>query len=352
MKREAKHTILSSISEKLEAFNTELKGKFLCPTCLNVLDINDMSNIAKAHIIPKAAGGGIVTWLCSSCNSAFGYKQDKWFGEYLNLVRKHSFFDESITKAKFTVDDIPFNGAIRKKDGGIDIFIYSNRNPPNKVQRIIRELSEYRSTRKMTIQIPLLANRRNVDIGFVTAAYLYAFHIFGYSWILQKHMDSARNVIRGNCDIEKTGIHISNVEYDTDKRDLWFGIAKLGTEFAVCIKMMNKVVFFPPFYNINVVQPIKDPKGRYNIHLTRMADVPLGHHSIPFCMVIDDKLLIFPNDSINKKMISFVILIDSTNYQVTILDKIVDESFEKIHKVDRKIKISISEIEKRNRSID
>ena len=132
MKREAKHTILSSISEKLEAFNTELKGKFLCPTCLNVLDINDMSNIAKAHIIPKAAGGGIVTWLCSSCNSAFGYKQDKWFGEYLNLVRKHSFFDESITKAKFTVDDIPFNGAIRKKDGGIDIFIYSNRNPPNK----------------------------------------------------------------------------------------------------------------------------------------------------------------------------------------------------------------------------
>lgn len=127
MKTKQKKEVLNSISENLAAFSPRFNGKFVCPTCLEIIDINEIGRISEAHIIPKVAATGKkhTTWLCTHCNNTFGSSFDKWFGEYINYQRKSSLLNEKITKGKLTLNGIEFNGTVRKKTGSID-FIISN----------------------------------------------------------------------------------------------------------------------------------------------------------------------------------------------------------------------------------
>ena len=118
-----KEKILTAISENLTAFNKEYEHKFLCPTCLALIDLNEISQISEAHIIPKSTGNNKITWLCSECNKIFGHKQDKWFGEYINIVK------EKTSNATYAVNGttsrvmIKQSGDITKTETSVDITI-------------------------------------------------------------------------------------------------------------------------------------------------------------------------------------------------------------------------------------
>lgn len=86
MKKVTKKKILEMLSENLQVFYPSLKNHFMCPTCLRKIPLNEKHNISEAHIIPNSAGGKLKTYLCRDCNSMFGTKQDKWFGELIRIA--------------------------------------------------------------------------------------------------------------------------------------------------------------------------------------------------------------------------------------------------------------------------
>jgi hypothetical protein len=100
-------SILKRLEAALQRFYPECSEQFLCPICLIRIPTIERQRISVAHILPKSARGGLSTLLCRTCNSTFGAKQDKWFGEYLFLVQNGgSFLDARAQQGYFEINGI------------------------------------------------------------------------------------------------------------------------------------------------------------------------------------------------------------------------------------------------------
>jgi HNH endonuclease len=125
-----RYQVAKGLSEQLMGLAPELAGKFQCPTCMGVFNIHFAStDITAAHILPEASGGNRWTLLCRECNSGFGKFQDKWLGEYLNLLLNDgaSFLDAK-TKSKYIeVNGEKVSGRISvSREGLINILLPTN----------------------------------------------------------------------------------------------------------------------------------------------------------------------------------------------------------------------------------
>ncbi len=112
MTKNNKREILGMLSDNLAHFHPDIKNHFMCPTCLKKIPIAEVDSISEAHIIPKAAGGTFKTLLCRKCNSVFGSKQDKWFGELVRLSQseKSSIMETRIKERYFEINGLKING--------------------------------------------------------------------------------------------------------------------------------------------------------------------------------------------------------------------------------------------------
>ena len=122
----------------------------------------DHRNITEAHVIPQAAGGSLSTYLCRRCNSLFGSRQDKWFGEY---VRLRTNPDASVLDFKGKPNEMIF-GSTRiggeLKDGpnnSFEFYIDLSRTSPEEQASLAEEIRKYRETggSSMTLKVPMLA---------------------------------------------------------------------------------------------------------------------------------------------------------------------------------------------------
>ena len=86
-----------------------------------------------------------------------------------------------------------------------------NRNSPSLLKQINKQVyyaqiqNDHIHWGSATIEVCRL-NR-----GFVTAAYLYGFALFGYSWVLHKHYEPIRDYITGRAELQSSGVHISKI---------------------------------------------------------------------------------------------------------------------------------------------
>lgn len=200
---------LRMLSDSFIEFDPQSKNHFVCPTCIRVFSLSDeLDQISYAHIEPKAAGGGLATYLCKSCNSRFGTNQDKWYGEWLRLARDDSatIFDTKIKEPRFKYEDIPVGGEWRRKpDGGFDFFIDIERNSPDTLSRledVARQKREDRSSWTVSVATPLMGELRMVKLGLLTAIYLLWFRALGYSWVLQPQLwDFREQILNPNEDV-------------------------------------------------------------------------------------------------------------------------------------------------------
>jgi len=192
MKSKLKKQILRMLSENLEMFYPEHKNSFMCSACFSVIPISNLDQISQAHIVPKSAGGKLKTFLCKKCNSRFGAKQDKWFGEIIKIAndKKSSLFATQIRDSYFLIDDIKVNGHWEQnQDGGFSFFIHIDRNSPDVNRMINEKFGKHPPKIQLSIPFPILRNQRLIEVGYLTAAYLMWFGLLGYSWALQSHLN-------------------------------------------------------------------------------------------------------------------------------------------------------------------
>ena len=190
MKKRTKISL--KLSEDLFKFDSNLRDKFMCPICSKIYEAKDKVNITNAHIMPEAAGGKDLTLLCRSCNSRFGSNQDKWFGEHLNIIsQKNKTVLSAKTKSKYvSINGKSVRGEIKETDeGGICVYLYRNRNPPGKLDKL-----HLGSSVKISTQIPLIEKTKLIEIGYLTAVYLMWFKQLGYSWSMQSHLEKIKEL--------------------------------------------------------------------------------------------------------------------------------------------------------------
>src|SRR5690554_2804880 len=125
--RSARKKLVESLSLELFSFGECFRRQFLCPTCMEQFHVEQDSDCYTAgHIIPEAAGGKDWTILCRTCNSRFGEKQDKWFGEYLCVLQnpEGTLFHAKSKSKYITVNGVTVSGkvSVSEEDGRIEVF--------------------------------------------------------------------------------------------------------------------------------------------------------------------------------------------------------------------------------------
>jgi hypothetical protein len=244
-----KHDIIKKLSENLSMFFPDLLGYFMCPTCLDKFPISDRDRISEAHIIPKACGGTVKTLLCTECNSFFGSNQDKWFGELVRIVNSDhpSVFYTNIKDGHFMIDGHRINGYWKIDDKGNFRFYWDvRRNPPHINKLMQQKLLSHSPRLELKVPFPVLRENHQIRIGFLTAGYLMFFAMFGYSWILQSHLDPIRKQIRNPQEdiIQANYIASTNIL----KKTPWIGFMNILNYQVPVFGFLKNFVLYPPMY--------------------------------------------------------------------------------------------------------
>jgi hypothetical protein len=294
MKKKVKTQYLKLLSENLSLVDSRKKDMFICPTCLNEIKINDFDNISEAHIIPKAAKGTLKTFLCRKCNSRFGTKQDKWFGEIIKIHNDKKQFGEIELEGRyFKFGNNKFHGKwFTKENGNLAYVFYRDRNSPSDY----KFFSQYCKNSKINISLeyPILKKENLIKKGYLTAAYLYYFRIFGYSWIFQDHLDSVRNYILDyDSDVTKTHHFISFEKTDWAP---WIGLFFIDANIFPAMGLNNLLTILPSYSIKNIEELFKNVDISKSKIGFRVFNYEESYHLIPSqLLTYYDQPIVFPD---------------------------------------------------------
>lgn len=291
----SKKEIIKILSTNLVYFFPHHNNHFMCPTCLKPIPVDKQELISEAHITPKSAGGGIKTYLCCKCNSVFGSKQDKWFGELIRLHQdeKAGMLSTRIKEKHFIIDGIRINGRMEEdENGNINLYTYSNRNSPATIKALYDR--DKASPHKMVVEfsLPIMKNEKMISVGFLTAGYLMWFRALGYSWVLQQHLDPIREQILNpdNTILEENYVaHCKGMNWEP-----WIGFLPINNEFAPVFGISDQLVIYPPRYKPDLLTEVPS----FDIDISKLRGVRFSEHpyvQTPVIVMFNEKQLIVPD---------------------------------------------------------
>lgn len=237
------------LCSNLALFRPESIESFMCPTCLEIFPWQHKHRgsymITRAHILPQAAGGREFTFACKKCNSLFGSKQDRWFGDYLNLVNTDKKrLGDAYKISTYELNGIRINGSLQETENGdLLVDIDPKRNNPSTLEKIHRTGSQPHT---ISFQLPIDQHKIEIYVGALTAAYLNWFKYFGYSWALQSHLDIVRDQILN----PKKEILPNNFIARIDEfawKEPWLGVIEIKGMLCLAYGVEDLLVFLPPW---------------------------------------------------------------------------------------------------------
>jgi len=291
--------IAQKLADDLSKFDGSMKGKFMCPVCTALYDCNDETNITDGHIIPDAVGGKDLTLLCKSCNSRFGASQDKWFGEYLDILLKEKTFLSAKTKSKYlTIDGTKVRGDVKESDGGgIDVFLHIDRNPPGLIESI-----SFGTSTDISVEIPLAKNQKQIEVGYLTAAYLMWFKQLGYSWVFQSHLDTVRRQIQSPLKSVIEGSFLIDIAEQKITKP-WIGVLDLGERSYPCAAIYDQLVIFPTISDKDVFASIRERIKSAGAARFYSLNISSAHdHVGPMGVIYKTSNLVFPDQFVSGKI--------------------------------------------------
>ena len=295
-KKEAKRKVAEELLRSLSFFNTGTVDCFICPTCLSHIPIQSQNEITEAHVLPKYAGGRLRTLLCRKCNSTFGSKQDKWLGDMLRIENSENglFLTEAINEGYYVIDGLRVNGWWNfGKDNEIQFCYDVKKNSRSTVDLLHQKFQGNPERINISIPFPILRNKHLVDVGFLTAAYLFWFGLLGYSWALQSHLVEIRKQI---CNPEDN-IFQPNYHFTIDVKfkQPWGGLIKLEENVVPAFGIGKHVVALPPRYMPAYYEGLKKIVGTIHNNDVRIFPIPRRpRYGPPLAILFEEKIIIFP----------------------------------------------------------
>ena len=286
----------------------------MCPTCLRAISLDDISKISEAHIVPQVAGGNQKTFICCDCNSTFGTKQDKWFGDLLRIANaKHpSVLATWIKDGYFEIDNIKLNGCWEKdQNGNFEFNVNVDQNPPETISLLMKKFSANVPKIQVSIPLPILKNQSLINIGFLTAGYLMWFNTLGYSWVFQSHLDQVREqILKPDKVIIESKYVLSSKELDWAP---WFGTVPIDTDYVPVFGIKNFIVTFPPRNNRDFYQQFKSGNRSLDSSDIKRFSIPSKILTVPPAMLVYDKRVLVAPDIINMSKNPYVVINFSSN---------------------------------------
>lgn len=287
--KKARFQLAQSLSQHLSGFGECFHEQFLCPVCMTALHLKDDSDsYTAAHIVPESAGGKDWTLLCKSCNSGFGKLQDKWFGEYLCVLKnpEGTFFHEKSKSKYITVNGVTVSGMIgvSEADGAVEVILPINRNPPGKVEALPRGET-------LTVQFTpeLVKHINEIQIGYITAAYLTWFKEIGYNWVMQSSQELVREQIT-ECNYALGGAKVVELQGDKLHEPAIGVIVKSGYVYPCCLMYDRAVIFPPPNGSKAPSLQTTSFSDTYDVHLLELRIM-----NVPYSVNFDDGLAVLPD---------------------------------------------------------
>ena len=166
----------------------EYRDEILCPMCLERIARSDIKILTKEHLLSKSLGGNAITLTCKPCNNVFGHKAQ---GHLAALLKTNeSLRGGGEVRGRFTVfgQTVPVGVRVRPSAG---LSITALGGSPNSFDAIhVGMRTEARSKWSMQIRFPY--NPAKASTAIARAAYLVAFHQFGYRYILAQPVNTLR----------------------------------------------------------------------------------------------------------------------------------------------------------------
>jgi len=240
------------------------------------------------HIVPESADGKDWTLLCKTCNSEFGRKQDKWFGEYLCVLNNpQGTFIDVKTKSKYiTVNGVKVSGLIgvSEDDAAIEVFLPTNRNSPGKVKSL-----PLGKTVEIKFATELVKHINEIQVGYITAAYLTWFNEIGYNWIMQSSQELVRKQIL-ECNHMLDGAKAIDIEGEELREPEIGVILESGYAYPCCL-MYDRVVIFPAPNGSTAPSPqITSFSGAHDIHLLSLEIM-----NVPYSVRFEGGIVVLPD---------------------------------------------------------
>jgi hypothetical protein len=182
----------------------DLNDAVLCPQCFKVItreDLNDPNGqFTLEHVPPEALGGTIQTFTCRDCNSWAGHYLDS---HLLNWLRLRDFLQMkpgSSVDAQVTIgDEVQVTSElVYAEDGGLQILADLGRSDPSQMEQANRMMKGEppKINLKFSGRKGRGARRRRPEAALLRIAYLYAFSVFGYGFLINFGSKAIRSQFR------------------------------------------------------------------------------------------------------------------------------------------------------------
>lgn len=198
---------LSKSIEKLSISNNGelLKNKFICPICLQIFDLNECLNtgdkLSLEDVPPKSLGGHPLTITCKKCNNSCGHNLDIYLFNEIKNGCIIPLSGKEMQKGTISSGSTILQGQISidvnyKK---ISLKIDEKNNNPTNIGAFNSDLKKvFESQTPVNFQLNFTEMKRCPEVissAILKNAYLLAFHILGYRYILRSNLDVVRKQI-------------------------------------------------------------------------------------------------------------------------------------------------------------
>jgi len=182
----------------------DLDDIVMCPQCFKLITRDSLEDAASEfsleHVPPEALGGRIRTFTCRECNSSSGHDLDSHLLNWLQLrdflhAKPGSAVDARVTiadKAQLTAE------LVYTQDGILQILADPNRTNPEQLDRANRLMRQGPPEINLTFsgRKGRGAKLRRPEAALLRIAYLYAFSVFGYGFLINAGSQAVRSQFR------------------------------------------------------------------------------------------------------------------------------------------------------------
>lgn len=236
-----------------DAFPTN-EDWYLCPLCLDGFTVEefDTHELSVEHVPPKALGGNELVLTCKKCNNDNGSKFDAQAHNQQKLRQFLSGQSGQSETAQFTVDGITTNVNMHVTgQTGLYLMGVPEINNPVDMERMeqhMRTLSETRNTDfRFTVTPRLKYSPDRARVSWIRTAYLAAFALFGWKYILQSALQPIRDQLKNPSTVTLPLLSTYDPNGEPDRQEVW--AIKQPTEHQSLLVLAGRNRVFLPLPN-------------------------------------------------------------------------------------------------------
>jgi hypothetical protein len=199
MARERVHSLFRKQAADLATVCSDYRGKVLCPLCLTAFgeDVIDLAEpeLTEEHVIPRELGGSLLTLTCKRCNNRHGAEIDSHLIQRLRVEDSLEGAHDWPLKGRIEVAGMPVPADVDWRAHRHEMTQFRLRQFNPVVHDAIRESLRTQSVDTIDVHFSFDYIPYRTDIGVLRIAYLAAFRVWGYRYILSPAVQVVRNVI-------------------------------------------------------------------------------------------------------------------------------------------------------------